>query len=70
MKKKNSKTYKKILNFFNFIFNNYYIYIYIEQEYKILLPLNKEDIFENVTLVVVNMNNGSKIVVKIKMPLE
>ena len=27
--------------------------------YKSLLPLNEESIFENVSLVVVNMNNGT-----------
>ena len=33
-------------------------YIYREQRYKILLPLNEECIFENVPLIVVKMKNS------------
>ena len=35
-----------------------YIYIYIKQEYKSLLPLNEQNIFENVPFVVVKMKSG------------
>ena len=69
MKKKNLKTYKNLF-FLILFFNNDLLYIYIEQWYKILLPLNKEDIFENVSLVVVNMNNGTVKVVNMKIHLE
>ena len=38
-------------------------YIYREQGYKSLLPLNEECIFENISLVVVKMKNGTMKVV-------
>ena len=44
-------------------------YLYREQGYKSLLPLNDEGIFENVHLVVVKMKSGAMKVVKIKFPL-
>ena len=44
-------------------------YIYIEQEYKRHLPLNEEDIFENVHLVMVKMRSGSMKVVNEIYPL-
>ncbi|WZZ70985.1 hypothetical protein YC2023_082355 [Brassica napus] len=40
----------------------------IEQGYKSLLPLNEEDIFENVLLVVVKMKSGIMKVVNMKFP--
>ena len=36
--------------------------------YKSLLPLNEEDIFENISLVVVKMKSGTMKVVNIKFP--
>ena len=45
-------------------------YIYREQGYKSLLPLNEECIFENVPLVVVKMKNGTMKVVNIKFLLK
>ena len=60
MNKYNSKT-----EFF--YLNNYLLYIYIEQGYKSLLPFNEEDIYENVSLVVVNINYGTKKVVNMKI---
>ena len=44
-------------------------YIYREQEYKSLLPLNEEYIFENVPLVVVKMKSGIMKAVNMKFPL-
>ena len=41
-------------------------YIYIEQVYKNLLPLNEKDIFENVHLVVVNTKSCIMKMVNIK----
>ena len=43
-------------------------YIYREQEYKSLLPLNEGNIFENVPLVVVKMKSGTMKVVNLKFP--
>ena len=43
-------------------------YIYREQGYKSLLPLNEEGILENVPLVVVKMKSGIMKVVSIKFP--
>ena len=43
-------------------------YIYREQGYKSLLPLNEESIFENVSQMVVNMNNSTKKMVIWKFP--
>ena len=48
--------------------NNYLFYIYRKQWYKNLLHFNEECIFENVSLAVVNMDNGTKKVVKMKTP--
>ena len=66
------RRHKEIIYYFYFLFylNNYllYIFIYIVQEYNSLLPLNEECIFDNVSLVVVNMNNDIKKVVNIKIP--
>ena len=42
-------------------------YIYREQWYKSVLPLYEEDIFENVSLMVVKKNNGSMKVVNMKL---
>ena len=41
-------------------------HIYRKQKYKSLLPLNEEDIFENVPLVVVKMKCGIMKVVNMK----
>ena len=41
-------------------------YIYREQGYKSLLPLNEENIFESVPLMVVKMKSGTMKVVNIK----
>ena len=41
-------------------------YIYREQWYKSLLPLNEEYIFENITLLVVKMKSGTMKVVNTK----
>ena len=46
----------------------YYIYIYIKQEYKSLLPLNEKNIFENIPLVVVKMKSDIMKVVNMKFP--
>ena len=43
-------------------------YIYREQWYKSLLPLNEECNFENVHLVVVKMKSGTMKVVNMKFP--
>ena len=45
-------------------------YIYREHMYNSLLPLNEEDVFENVYLVVVEMNSGTMKVVNMKFPLK
>ena len=45
-------------------------YIYREQIYKSILPLNEENIFENVSLVVVKMKNDTMKVVNMKFPLD
>ena len=34
------------------------------------MPLNEENIFENVSLVVVNINNGTKKVLNMKIPFK
>ena len=44
-------------------------YIYREQGYKSLLPLNEESIFENVPLVVIKMKSGVMKVVNMKFLL-
>ena len=43
-------------------------YIYREQGYKSLLPLNEEYIFENIFLVEVKMKSGTMKVVNMKFP--
>ena len=45
-------------------------YIYREQWYKNLMPLNEECIFKNVHLVVVKMKSGTMKVVNMKLPLK
>ena len=45
-------------------------YIYKKNEYKSLLLLNEENIFENVSLVVVKMKSGTLKVINIKFPLK
>ena len=49
-----------------FIYLNNDLLLYREQRYKSLLPLNKENIFENVHLVVVKMKSGTMKVVNMK----
>lgn len=49
--------------------DNYLLYIYREQWYKSFLSLNEKCIFENVSLVVVNLNNSTKKMVKMKIPV-
>ena len=64
---RNSIIRKKLKKLF-FIFSEFYLFkylftIYKKQVHMSLLPLNEEDIFENVPLVVVKMKSGSMKVV-------
>ena len=43
-------------------------YIYIEQDIRVFCPINEEYIFENVSLVVGNMNNSTKKMINMKIP--
>ena len=44
-------------------------YIYREQGYKSILPLNKENTFDNIPFVVVKMKSGTLKVVNMKFSL-